>query len=170
MNSKSQRLAFPCGDPMKSLRRFMTFFAFPSKDSDRDFAKWYDPPGGRPMFLRWDNADFARAYVSIMRSEPAWYQEKNIPAQSRVYAICSWTPVGRVYEYQETRKLQMTSASNRILKVKIDHFTNRRTALHQTRHSAPRLPISGIGTTMAAIRAYVLAEEIPKSEDGAVCF
>ena len=164
MNSKTRQLAFPSEKPLKSLGQYTSFFTIPYKETDGEFACWYNAPGGRCILLRPDSAGCTRAYLSIMSSKPAGYEKLDIPAQKKMmremFEDAGWEALRVLKGMDAAEDFYMQE----IAQVKMDHWSQGRVALIGDAGYCPS-PISGMGTSLAIVGAYVLAGEIAKCGD-----
>ena len=162
MRSKTRRLAFPHEpDPMKSLGQYTSFFAIPRIDSDTDWARWYNAPGGRGIIMRPDNNGSTRVYLSIMSTEPAGYENLDITGQKRIYhrlfADAGWEVPRMLAGMDHADDFYMQEIAQVIMK----SWSKGRVALLGDAGYCPS-PISGMGTSLAIVGAYVLAGELQR--------
>lgn len=163
MSSKIRRLAFSeLEDPIKPLGQWTAFFTIPYKESDGTFAKWYNAPGGRSILLRPDNAGYTRAYLSIMSDAPADTQDRDVTAQKQkmreLFSDAGWESP-RVLEGMDSAE---DFYMQQIAQVKMPTWSKGRVAVIGDAGYCPS-PISGMGTTLSIIGAYILAGEIGAS-------
>jgi 2-polyprenyl-6-methoxyphenol hydroxylase-like FAD-dependent oxidoreductase len=163
MGSKIRRVAFSeIEDPVKSLDQWAAFFTIPYKESDGTFAKWYNAPGGRSILLRPDNAGYTRAYLSIMSSAPAETEGRDITAQKKqmreLFSDAGWESLRVLDGMEDADDFYM----QQIAQVKMPKWSKGRVAVIGDAGYCPS-PISGMGTTLAIIGAYILAGEIGAS-------
>lgn len=161
MNSKTRRLVFPDASPMKSLGQYTAFFTIPLKESEGNFAEWYNAPGGRCILIRPDNAGYTRAYLSVMSSKPAVYEKLDVPAQKQMmrelFADAGWEATRVLDGMDQADDFYMQE----IAQVKMDSWSQGRVTLIGDAGYCPS-PISGMGTTLAITGAYILAGELAK--------
>ncbi|KAI9055738.1 hypothetical protein LZ554_000679 [Drepanopeziza brunnea f. sp. 'monogermtubi'] len=159
MGSKIRRLAFPDEDSLRGLGQYMAFFTVPYQPSDGAYAQWYNAPGGRCIMLRPDGVGNTRVYLSVMSSRPAGYFQLGIGEQKRMmhelFSDAGW---------QAARVLQgMDHADDfymqEIAQVKMQQWSSGRVALLGDAGYCPS-PISGMGTSLALVGAYILAGEV----------
>ena len=160
MGSKIRRLAFPdIENPVKPLGQWTAFFTIPFKESDGAFAKWYNAPGGRCILLRPDNAGYTRAYLSIMSQSPAEYRDQDVTAQKKhmrdLFSDAGWESLRVLDGMDGADDFYMQE----IAQVKMPNWCKGRVALIGDAGYCPS-PISGMGTTLAVVGAYILAGEI----------
>lgn len=159
MGSKVRRLAFPNEDSLKGLGQYMAFFTIPYRESDGSFGTWYNAPGGRCIFLRPDGTGATRTYLSIMSSSPAGYYKLSIQEQKKMmrelFTDAGWE-AARVLEGMDTAD---DFYMQEIAQVKMSSWSSGHITLLGDAGYCPS-PISGMGTSLAIIGAYVLAGEI----------
>jgi 2-polyprenyl-6-methoxyphenol hydroxylase-like FAD-dependent oxidoreductase len=159
MGSKIRRLAFPDENPLKGLGKYTSFFTIPYKEEDGNWGQWYNASGGRCILLRSDNAGYTRAYLSIMSSKPAGYYKLSIPEQKKPFR-----EMFEDAEWQAQRVLDGMDESDdfymqEIAQVKMEKWSKGRVVLVGDAGYCPS-PISGMGTSLAIIGAYILAGEL----------
>ncbi|KAG4423996.1 hypothetical protein IFR04_002838 [Cadophora malorum] len=163
--SKTRRLAFKDVEiPMKALHQYAAYFTIPYKDSDRNFAEWYNTTGGRGILLRPDNAGYTRAYLTVTRDplpELQEYYKLNVAEQKQkmheMFSDAGWE-AKRVLEGMDSAK---DFYMQEIAQVKMPSWSQGRVVLLGDAGYCPS-PISGMGTSCAIVGAYVLAGEIVK--------
>lgn len=142
---------------------YMAYFTIPKGHGDGDLARWYAAPGGRSLFLRPDRYGTTRA-VLVLRIEPCGIEDLDRDGQrdaiAERFADAGWeTP--RVLEgmrraedfYFET-----------VGQVHVDRWSVGRVALVGDAAWATG-PITGMGTSLGLIGAYVLAGEMSRTPD-----
>jgi 2-polyprenyl-6-methoxyphenol hydroxylase-like FAD-dependent oxidoreductase len=159
MGSKIRRLVFPDEKPMKPLGQYTSFFTIPYKKEDGTFAQWYNAPGGRCVLLRPDNVGATRAYLSIMSSKPAGYYKLSILEQKQMFRDmfedAGWEALRVLEGMDKADDFYMQE----IAQVKMEKWSKGRVVLLGDAGYCPS-PISGMGTSLAIVGAYVLAGEI----------
>lgn len=159
MHSKTRKLAFPSGDYLKSFGMYTSFFSIPFKESDGTFAQCYNAPGRRVMIVRPDHDYGTHVNLSIMSSSPADYYKLGVAGQKKMMREL-FTDAG----WEATRVLEgMDQADDfymqDIAQVKMEDWSRGRVALVGDAGYCPS-PISGMGTSLAIVGAYILAGEI----------
>ena len=159
MGSKIRRLVFPDQNVMKGLGQYTSFFTIPYEEDDGTWGQWYNAAGGRCILLRPDNTGYTRAYLSVMSSKPTGYYKLSIPEQKKLFR--------EIFEdagWQAQRVLDGMDKSDdfymqEIAQVKMERWSKGRVALVGDAGYCPS-PISGMGTSLAIIGAYILAGEL----------
>lgn len=158
IRSKTRRLAFPGPDPIRYLDMYSAYFTIPRDASDGRWARWYNAPGARAVLLRPDNHGTTRAFLSI-RTRERGLEELGVAEQKRL--VHRWfSDAG----FEAARVLRgMDGADDfyfeAIGQVKLPRWSNGRVALVGDAGYCAS-PISGMGTSLALVGAYVLAGEL----------
>lgn len=158
MRSKTRRITFPPVDPIKPLGQYTAFFTIPEIELKGDFAEWYNAPGGRCVFLRPGDQD-TRAYLSVISSKPKGYEKFSIPEQKNmirdIFKDAGWKTSLVLDGMDATEDFYMQE----IAQVKLDSWSKGRVVLIGDAGYCPS-PISGMGTSLALVGAYILAGEL----------
>ena len=171
LGSHTRRLIFgeKQKSPISSLGQYVAWFTIPREASDGMWARWYNAPGRRLILLRPDTqsgaSQITRASLWICNNseELQGYFKLSVPAQKvmmhKLFGDAGW---------EATRVLaRMDSAEDfymqEVAQVKMeDAWTRGRMAVLGDAAYCPS-PISGMGTTVAIVGAYILAGEIAKN-------
>ena len=158
LSSRTREVAF--GKPkdafVKSLNQWTALFLIPHTPEDGTWSRAYNAPGGLVAVLR---PDIQRKRTSVylgqgtpdvsIVSKPVAEQKEQV---QRIFANAGWE-VPRVLS-------QMATAENfyvqQTAQVKTDSWSTGRTVLLGDAGYCPS-PVSGLGTTMALVGAYILA-------------
>ncbi|KAG4428271.1 hypothetical protein IFR05_016247 [Cadophora sp. M221] len=163
--SKTRRLAFKeVENPVKPLHQYAAYFTIPYKESDRNFAEWYNTTGGRGILLRPDNAGYTRAYLTVTRDslpELEGYYKLSIEEQKQkmheMFSDAGWETKRVLEGMDKAEDFYMQE----IAQIKMPGWSKGRVVLLGDAGYCPS-PISGMGTSCAIVGAYVLAGEIVK--------
>ncbi|KHJ32822.1 putative monooxygenase fad-binding protein [Erysiphe necator] len=160
MWSKTRKLAFPeIKDPLKHLGQYISYFTIPYESEDGIHSQWYNAEGGRSILIRPDNHGCTRAFLSIMSPQLAGYRQLSITDQKammREYFLdAGWQAKRIIKGMEKSDDFYMQE----IAQVKMPHYSRGRVALLGDAGYCPS-PISGMGTTVAIVGAYILAGEI----------
>ncbi|WNG51966.1 FAD-binding monooxygenase [Archangium minus] len=168
IGSSTRRLLFGDAARRRPLDLYMGYFSIPKGENDGDLARWYNAPGGRSVFLRPDRRGGTHAVLTLQQA-PCGYEKLSPDAQKQVlmerFADAGWeTP--RVLE-------GLARADDfyfeKIGQVRLDRWSKGRTVLVGDAAYAPS-PISGMGTTLGVVGAYVLAGELSRHDDHSEAF
>ena len=165
MRSKMRNLVMPpsskkeAEEQLYSLGEYMAFFSIPSLPNDGEWALWYNAPRRRSIMRRPDTDGCARAYLSVISSQLKGHEQTSIPSQKAllksIFSDAGWE-AARVMQGLETCE---DFYMQEIAQVKIPHWYKGRVGLIGDAAYCPS-PISGMGTSLAILGAYVLAGEM----------
>lgn len=162
-SSNTRRLAFSdlhetC---VKSLGQWGAWFALPSQPTDSGWARWYNAPKGRMALVRPDHKELTRASLWIMGSEQKFQDAHRSDLASEkalvqeLFADAGWETERLLQGMQEADDFYL----QHIAQIKMDRWSRGRVVLVGDGAFCPT-PISGMGTTVALVGAYVLAGEL----------
>lgn len=159
VGSATRELVFPGENEPRWMDVQMGYFTIPKGPKDTDFARWYNAPGGRSVFLRPDGGKGTTRAVLTLQGETNG-EEKLRPEEQKGllrerFADAGWeTP--RVLEGLENTQDFYYDV---LRQVKMDRWSKGRVVV--TGDAAwCATPLGGIGTTLAVVGAYVLAGEV----------
>ena len=168
VGSTTRELVFKGENHPRWMDMTIAYFTIPRGEGDGTDARWYNAPGGRCIFLRPDPHGGTRA-VLMIREEAresrdlsddeakSWLKERFTDAGWEAKRVLAGLDQADDLYFEELRQ------------VKMDRWSSGRIAL--TGDAAwCATPISGIGTTLAVVGAYVLAGELAKTDDYAAAF
>jgi 2-polyprenyl-6-methoxyphenol hydroxylase-like FAD-dependent oxidoreductase len=142
----------------------MAYLTIPRIASDTQWWYWYNAPGGRTIQLRPDNVGTTRVLLSFI-SEVRGYEKLGTDEQKKilrdVYRDAGWQ-ASRVLSALDDDAAELYFDS--IGQVFAPQWSRGRVALVGDAGYCPS-PISGMGTSVALVGAYVLAGEIAKHQD-----
>nr|WP_228514596.1 FAD-dependent monooxygenase [Frondihabitans sp. VKM Ac-2883] len=163
MNSRTRRLVFGTAPTIRPLGLNTSYLTIPRTSADSDWAKWFNAPGGRTMTLRPDTKGTIRATMSFL-SPPGAHdaltpdQQKNLLRDK--FAHAGWEAQRILDSLDQKEDLYF----EHIGQVKAPTWASGRVALlGDAAYCAS--PISGMGTSLALVGAYVLAGEIAAHVD-----
>ena len=163
LRSRTRRLVLPDGVDVRHLGAYVAYLTLPRVDSDTRWWRWYNAPGGRSIGLRPDNVGTTRATLTFM-SDVRGLEDLDAGAQSHIlrqtFADAGW----------ETPRVLAGLAEadfyfDVIGQVRARRWSRGRVALLGDAAWAPS-PVSGMGTSLALVGAYVLAGELATAEPG----
>lgn len=168
VGSPTRELVFPGENHPRWMDMTLGFFTIPKGETDGTDSRWYNAPGGRSVFLRPDRYGTTRAVLTLKHEarEPSDMPDDEAKAWlKQTFADAGWeTP--RVLEGLD----KADDLYFQVLRqVKMDRWSSGRVAL--TGDAAwCATPVSGVGTTLAVVGAYVLAGELARTNDHAEAF
>ncbi|KAJ3035840.1 hypothetical protein HDV00_003375 [Rhizophlyctis rosea] len=172
-SSRTRRLVF--GDDKPHIRRlgqYLAYFTMP-KDPSRDttFRDWYNAPHGLWLLLRPDPYGARRVHMAVTDSDFTRFDEIEAALRSGdVQRQKRWFE--EQYEgsgFQAERVIAGMKTCNdwymqEIVQVKMERWSEGNVVLLGDAAHCPS-PISGMGTSIALIGAYLLAGEISRTPD-----
>lgn len=152
--------------PVHSLGQYTAYFSVPREESDGMLWKWYTATGSRILNTRPKNAETSCVLLSIMPKDEA--RMRDVLKQSTAEQKKELTSLFDGAGWQTPRLLSaMQDADDfylqHIAQVKLPSWHSGRCAVVGDAAYCPS-PLSGVGTSLAILGAYVLAGEIVKSK------
>lgn len=163
VGSTTRELIFPGENDPRWMDMTLGFFTIPREESDGTDARWYNAPGGRCIFLRPDSHGTTRAVLTLQQEarKPEDKSEEEAKAWLKeTFADAGWEAPRVLAGLEKADDLYFQV----LRQVKMDRWSDGRVAL--TGDAAwCATPVSGIGTTLAVVGAYVLAGELARTDD-----
>jgi len=168
MGSSTRALAFDNDVSVRPVGMEMTYLTIPRTDTDTKWWRWYTEPGGLGVTLRPDRHGTTRAVLSSMTystSDDGVGAAQRSPEQQKAHLREQFRHVG----WEAPRVLDALDGSDdmyfeSIGQVRAQTWSRGRVAL--TGDAAwCASPISGMGTSLAIVGAYVLAGELAAHVD-----
>ena len=159
--SRTRSLLFPDPD-IRDLGVYIAYLTVPRRDADTDWWRWYNAPRGRVVSLRPDNQGTTRALLSF-RSDVRGLDELAPADQARIlrstFRDAGWeTP--RVRDALDEDTLYFDALGQ----VRLPAWSRGRVGLVGDAAYCPSA-VSGMGTSVALVGAYVLAAELAAAGD-----
>ncbi|UJR12502.1 hypothetical protein I4U23_016677 [Adineta vaga] len=166
LNSKTRELVFESStSPIHRLGQYTSYFSIPYEESDGTWSRWYNAPGGRCILLRPDGQETntTRAFLTLS-SSPNGLEKLDINSQKaemhKLFADAGWETPRVLSSMENSSDFYLQE----VAQVKMDVWSKGRVALLGDAGYCPS-PISGMGTSVAIVGAYILAAEIAHHED-----
>lgn len=158
--SSTRQLVFGEDVTRRPLDLYMGYFTIPRGAHDGEQARWYNAPGGRSVLLRPDHKGTTRVVLTLQQ-EPAGYEDLT-PAQQKSLLQKRFADAG----WETPRVLEGLAASDdfyfeAIGQIKASSWSKGRVVLVGDAAWCAG-PVSGMGTTLALVGAYVLAGELAR--------
>ena len=168
MHSKTRRLVFGDTSLIHYLGMYIAYFTIPYNNSDGNWARWYNASRGRTVLIRPDNQGTTRAFLAFHSTERGC--EKLSPVVQKDLLRKVFADAG----FELPRVLNGLQSANdfyfeAIGQVKMDHWSQGRVSLVGDAGYCAS-PLSGMGTTLAFIGAYILAGELGRHQDHTMAF
>lgn len=171
VRSATRRLIFGDEPEIKFVGLYNAWYTIPKKLTDTKWARWYTAPGSRVMMIRPDNHGTMRASFSFLSNNPD-YQDLPKSEQKRILneklSGAGWEEERLTEEVEKNDDVYFDAISQ----VHAPRWFSGRTGMIGDAAYCPT-PLTGMGTTLAIVGAYLLAGELsrhPKHEDAFVAY
>ncbi|MGU3292477.1 FAD-dependent monooxygenase [Williamsia sp. M5A3_1d] len=158
MRSRTRRLVVDDSDAIRSLGMYTSYFTIPRAASDTQWASWCSFPGSRSALIRPDTHGTTRAALSFMTDDRG-LDALDIDGQKaelrRRYADAGWE-IPRVLDGMDAADDFYFEGIGQVRLPRWGH--GRVVLLGDSAYCAS--PVSGMGTSLSLVGAYVLAHEI----------
>ena len=163
LRSRTRDLVFADIARTRSFGLYAAYFTIPHHTSDRRWARWYNAPGRRVVMLRPDNQGTTRALLSFLTPQSG-LERLQFPAQKqylrRHYADAGWETPRVLAGLDDSPDFYFESIGQMYLQ---KWSRGRIAVLGDAAYCAS--PLSGMGTSLALVGAYVLAGELSRHPD-----
>lgn len=166
IRSRPRALVFADEPKIRELGLLTAYLTIPRVATDSAWARWYNAPGGRSITLRPDNLGTTRATLSFLsapRHADTLEQQRDLLQRS--FHDAGWEAPRILAAVQQSTDLYFDS----IGQVLAPSWSRGRFALAGDAAHCPS-PISGMGTTLALVGAYILAGELHRHRDHKAAF
>lgn len=168
VRSKTRELMFGNEAELKYIGIYNAYLTIPKTATDTSWARWYNAPGSRVVMLRPDNEGSTRASFSFLSPDKG-YQKLPRAEQKRVLvekiSDAGWEAPRLVKAIQESDDVYFDAVSQVIA----PRWSAGRLAMIGDAAYCPT-PISGMGTSLAILGAYILAGELAQHNDHSKAF
>ena len=165
VGSSTRELIFKGENRPRWIDVTMAYFTIPKGPGDAELARWFTATGGRSVLLRPDRGGSTRALLTLQA--PPQGEDRLEPEQQKAFFRRRFADAG----WETPRVLDGLDRSTDfyldvVRQVKLARWSSGRVVL--TGDAAwCATPLSGVGTTLAIVGAYVLAGELCRREDHA---
>ncbi|GAB4018187.1 FAD-dependent monooxygenase [Spirosoma migulaei] len=163
IRSKTRTLLFGDEPTIRPLGLYISYFTIPRSATDTNWARWYNAPGSRVIFIRPDNEGTTRVSFSFL-SDPKGYERLPVSEQKEIlkkkFADAGWEAPRILAELDANQDIYFDSISQ----VMAPRWSEGRCAMVGDAAFCPS-PLSGMGTSLAIVGAYVLAGELARNAD-----
>lgn len=163
IRSSTRSLMFGAEPQLKYIGLYCAYFTIPRIASDNSWAYWYNATGSRVLNIRPDNEGTMRAAFSFLAPESA-YEKLDSAAQKELlkqkFADAGWQAPRLLAALDRSSDMYLDGISQ----VKAPHWHKGRFAMVGDAAYCPT-PMTGMGTSLSIIGAYVLAGELSRHED-----
>ncbi|AGZ39406.1 FAD-dependent monooxygenase [Actinoplanes friuliensis] len=160
MRSRTRTQVFGTEARIRHLGMYTSYFTIPKKPGDPDWWQWYNAVGGRNLGLRPDNLGTMRATLSFL-SPPRGYEDLGQDEQKqllhRVFRDAGWE-APRMLAAMDDAELYFENLGQVFAPT---WHRGRIALLGDAAYCAS--PLSGMGTSLALVGAYVLGGELSRA-------
>lgn len=173
VKSRTRQLAMGSSEQLNCLKPvgcFVAFFSIPSQTQDWPRSRLCQFPGRRTMSIRprGEHSKESSVYIGTFKdSDPtllAALEKRDLPkakaAFAELYQGLGWETARVVEEMLKTENFYF----DRLMQVKLPKWSEGRVVLLGDAAYAPS-PLTGKGTALAILGAYVLAQEVSRAQD-----
>jgi 2-polyprenyl-6-methoxyphenol hydroxylase-like FAD-dependent oxidoreductase len=165
LRSATRRMVFGGSVLLRPLRLSTTFGTIPKAETDDDWWRWYNAPGGRSISVRPDRHGTTRALLAARTDRRAYPpapmdDEQQIAALRQRFGDAGW---------EVPRILDGLAASDDVYSVDIaqvraPQWSRGRVVLVGDAAHCPS-PVSGMGTSLALVGAYVFGDALTRRDE-----
>jgi 2-polyprenyl-6-methoxyphenol hydroxylase-like FAD-dependent oxidoreductase len=163
VRSRTRRLVFGEEPRFEYLGLYTAYLTIPRQPTDNDWWRWYTAVASRIVMLRPDNQGMMRASVAFLADEQA-YEKLSGAEQKQVLkeklAGAGWETERIVQALDESSDVYF----DKVGQVKAPHWFEGRVGMIGDAAYCPT-PLTGKGTTLAMVGAYLLAGELASQPD-----
>lgn len=168
VGSSSRELVFRGENNPRWMDVTVGYFTIPKGATDGDVARWYNATGGRGVLIRPDPKGTSRAFLTLQTTpgdEQDWSSDEQKSFLRERFADAGWETARVLDGMDEADDFYFEV----LRQVRMDRWSQGCIAL--TGDAAwCATPLSGVGTTLAIVGAYVLAGELSRTKDCAGAF
>ncbi|RQO31804.1 FAD-binding monooxygenase [Taibaiella sp. KBW10] len=161
IRSTTRTLMFGTEPKIKYIGVYCSYLTIPRIESDTDWAYWYNAPGSRVINLRPDNQGTTRASFSFLSPDNG-YEKLDVTEQKAMlkqkFADAGWQAPRILAALEDSKDVYLDGISQ----VNAPHWTKGRCAMVGDAAYCPT-PMTGMGTSLSIIGAYILAGELSRN-------
>ena len=162
VRSTTRKLIFGDEPKLKFLGLYNSWYTIPKLDRDNKWARWYTAPGSRVILLRPDNHGTIRASFSFLSYDKS-FLNKSDNEQKKVLkdklSGAGWEEERLMKEIDDNDDVYFDGISQ----VQAPRWFDRRAGMIGDAAYCPT-PLTGMGTTLAMVGAYLLAGELSRHD------
>ncbi|MGE8430611.1 MAG: FAD-dependent monooxygenase [Sphingobacterium sp.] len=161
IRSTTRTLMFGNEPLIKYIGVYCSYLTIPRIESDTKWAYWYNAPGSRVINIRPDNEGTTRASFSFLSPDNG-YEKLSLAEQKEIlrqkFADAGWQAPRILTALEESKDVYLDGISQ----VKAPRWTKGRYAMVGDAAYCPT-PMTGMGTSLSIIGAYILAGELSRN-------
>ena len=163
VRSTTRQLIFGSEPEMKFVGLYNAWFTIPKIDIDTKWARWYTAPGSRVILIRPDNHGTMRASFSFLSADKH-YQDLASSEQKKILKAklsgAGWVASRLTEEIDKNDDVYFDGISQ----VRAPKWFKGRAGMIGDAAYCPT-PLTGMGTTLAIVGAYLLAGELSRHDN-----
>jgi 2-polyprenyl-6-methoxyphenol hydroxylase-like FAD-dependent oxidoreductase len=160
VRSSTRALIFGNEPEVKFIGLYNAWYTIPKKERDTQWARWYTAPGSRVMMIRPDNHGTVRASFSFLSDDPD-IQKLSANEQKKILKEkldgAGWEEKRLKEEIEKNDEVYFDGISQ----IHAPRWFNGRAGMIGDAAYCPT-PLTGMGTTLAIVGAYLLAGELSR--------
>lgn len=168
VRSTTRQLLFGDEPKVKFIGLYNAWYTIPKKATDSKWARWYTAPGSRVMVIRPDNHGTTRASFSFL-SEDKNYQNLSDGEQKKILkeklSDAGWEADRLMEEIDKNEDVYFDGISQ----IHAPRWFSGRAGMIGDAAYCPT-PLTGMGTTLAIVGAYLLAGELGRHDQHEAAF
>lgn len=161
VRSTTRQLMFGDEPRFESLGLYISYMTIPRQENDNNWWRWYTAVDRRVLMLRPDNKGTIRASVAFLEDNNETHEKLSTEEQKNVLktklAGAGWEASRISQAIDGTEDLYL----DKVGQIKAPRWSNGRLAMIGDAAYCPT-PVSGKGTTLSIVGAYVLAGELSR--------
>ena len=162
VRSTTRQLLFGDEPKIKFVGLYNAWYTIPKKETDTKWARWYTAPGSRVLLIRPDNHGTMRTSFSFL-SDHMGYQELPTGEQKQLLkeklSGTGWEERRLMEEIEKNDDVYFDGISQ----IHAPRWFNGRSGMIGDAAYCPT-PLTGMGTTLAMVGAYLLAGELSRHD------
>lgn len=162
VRSATRQLIFGDEPQIKFVGLYNAWYTIPKKEKDTKWARWYTAPGSRVIMIRPDNHGTVRASFSFLSSDTS-YQKLSSSEQKKILkeklSGAGWEADRLAEEIEKNDDVYFDGISQ----IHAPRWFNERAGMIGDAAYCPT-PLTGMGTTLAIVGAYLLAGELSRHD------
>jgi 2-polyprenyl-6-methoxyphenol hydroxylase-like FAD-dependent oxidoreductase len=163
IRSRTRNLMFGNEPKLEFIGLYTAYLTVPKSDTDNEWARWCNGVNSKVIFIRPDNVGTTRVSFSFL-SDDLGYEKLSVKEQKELlkakFSTMGWEAPRILRALDEIDDLYFDGISQ----VKAPRWTNGRFAMIGDAAYCPT-PVTGMGTGLAMIGAYVLAGELGRNDN-----
>ncbi|WP_428229915.1 FAD-dependent monooxygenase [Flavobacterium sp.] len=162
VRSTTRKLIFGEEPESKFMGLYNAWYTIPKIESDTQWARWYTAPKSRVMLLRPDNHGTVRASFSFLSDDKSYLNQSDSEQKKIIQAKlrgAGWEEERLMKEIEDNKDVYFDGISQ----IHAPRWFDGRAGMIGDAAYCPT-PLTGMGTTLAMVGAYLLAGELSRHD------